>query len=307
MHAKIRGLTVPLQNQILLIDGHAAIYRSFHAIRDLTNPEGEPVNALYGMARFSLKLDQDFPSRYAALVMDKGKCARRLELLEQYKANRPSMPDDLREQIPLIRQWFGAMGWPLLEEEGKEADDLIALAVRHRDKLPVLIVSHDKDLAQLVDDNVQLVQSGGKGTWLRLGPEEVTDKFGVPPERIGDYLALVGDSSDNIPGIEGIGPKTAATLLREHGSIDNILKNLEQIKRESIRAKLADSHTILQLNRDLVRLDSTDSDQWPGLQGLQRRKTDWDRLLDIARQQGFKSLADTLEKGREEARNPRLF
>ncbi len=298
---------MPLQNQILLIDGHAAIYRSFHAIRDLTNPRGAPVNALYGMARFSLKLDQDFPSRFAALVMDKGKCARRIELLEKYKANRPSMPEELREQIPMIREWFEAMGWPLLEEEGREADDLIALAVRHRDKLPVLIVSHDKDLAQLVTDNVHLIQSGGKGTWNRIGPEDITEKFGVPPERIGDYLALVGDSSDNIPGIEGIGPKTAAELLRKHGSIDNILENLEQIKRQSIRAKLADSHEILQLNRDLVRLDNADSDQWPGLQGLQRRKTDWDHLLDIARQQGFKSLATKLEKGREEARCPRLL
>lgn len=298
---------MPLQNQILLIDGHAAIYRHFHAIRDLTNPLGAPVNALYGMARFSLKLDQDFPCRYVALVLDKGRCTRRIELLEQYKANRPTMPEELREQIPLIREWFEAMGWPLLEEEGREADDLIALAVRHRDNVPVLIVSHDKDLAQLVDDNVHLVQSGGKGTWIRMGTEDVTEKFGVPPKRIGDYLALVGDSSDNIPGIDGIGPKTAATLLREYGSIEGILENSERIKRKSLRTKLADAHTILKLNRDLVRLDSTDSEQWPGLQGLQRQKIDWARLLDIARQQGFKSLAATLEKGREEARNPRLF
>lgn len=295
---------MPLNNQILLVDGHAAIYRSFHAIHDLTNPQGDPVNALYGMARFSLKLDDDFPSRYTALVLDKGKCTRRIELLEQYKANRAPMPDELRRQIPLVREWFEAMGWPVLEEEGREADDLIALAVERRDGLPVRIVSHDKDLAQLVSSDVFLVRSGGKGTWETMAPPQVEEKFGVPPKCVGDYLALIGDSSDNIPGVPGVGAKTAASLLQAYGTIEGILDNLDQIKRESIRNNLAAAREDLQRNRNLVRLDVADSDQWPGLEGLQRRRIDWERLLEIAREQGFKSLVPTLEKARDAARCP---
>lgn len=298
---------MPLQNQILLVDGYAAIYRSFHAIRNLNNPRGQAVNALYGMARFALKLDEDFPSRYSALVLDKGKCTRRIELLKEYKANRPPMPDELQAQIPRIREWFEAMGWPLLEEEGREADDLIALAVERRDSVPALIVSHDKDLAQLVEEDVLLLRSAGKGSWEQMGPDEVREKFGVPPELIGDYLALVGDSSDNIPGVRGVGPKTAAALLQKYGSIEGILDKVQEIKAAAVRSHLAEARNDLKRNRDLVRLDIQESADWPGLAGLQRRRIDWEHLLDIARAEGFKSLLSRLEQARDEARCPRFL
>lgn len=299
---------MPLENNtILLVDGYAVIYRSFFAIRNLTNPDGEPVNALYGVARFSLKLAHDYPCSRSAVMLDKGKCARRITVLPDYKANRPSMPEELRAQIPLIRDWFTALGWPLCECEGLEADDLIAQAVERRQEQPVFIVSHDKDLAQLVQPDVRLLQSAKGGNWQQLGPEDVENKFGVPPHQIADYLALIGDSSDNIPGVPGVGPKTAAKLLRQFGDVDNLLANIERVESKSLREKLNAARDDLARNRELVRLEGDRENEWLGLDSLKTTPPDWERLLKIARRQQFKSLIKTLAEHQSEARNPRLF
>ena len=199
------------------------------------------------------------------------------------------------------------MGWPLLWQEGWEADDLIAVAAEQSGELPVYIVSHDKDLAQLVRDGVVLVQSVGQGAWRQLGPADVEEKFGIPPERVVDFLALVGDSSDNIPGVKGVGPKTAASLLREHGTLGTILEHPEQVSKPGLRDTLTAAREELLRNRELVRLKTTDCEQWHGLDAIERRRPDWSRLIEIAREQGFKSLIGALQKERDEARSPRLL
>ena len=198
--------------RIVLVDGYGQIYRSFYAIRGLTAPGGQPTNALYGMVRFLLNLDAALPHAFGALVLDKGKPRQRLELLPEYKATRPPMPDDLRCQIEPIRVWSKALGWPLLEAEGYEADDLIAGVVSACSGSEVAILSHDKDLGQLIRPGVCLLQSGPKGALIQIGRDEITGKFGVSPEQLRDYLALVGDSSDNIPGVPGVGAKTETDL-----------------------------------------------------------------------------------------------
>ncbi len=294
-------------NTLVLIDGYAHIYRSFYAIRGLTNKQGQPTNALFGMARFSLMLDEKVPHEFGALAMDKGRCTHRLELLPEYKANRPSMPEELRSQIPMILDWMQAMGWPLLQEEGREADDLIAAAVAAREGRETVIASHDKDLAQLVGEHVTLLLPGAKGNWQSLGPEEVRAKFGVGPEGIVDYLALLGDSSDNIPGVAGVGAKTAAALLQQFGSIDAMLEHPDQIARRTLRDKIAPAGALLERNRKLVGLDAELPEGWKGIEGLRRRDPDWDRLLKIAADNGFKTIVASLEAKLDEFRNPTLF
>ena len=293
--------------RLLVLDGYAHIYRSFYAVRDLTNPRGEPVNALFAMGRFMLKLGQEYPHEFAAAVLDKGRPAQRLELLPEYKATRPPMPDALRCQMPLIRQWMSACGWRIVEEEGREADDLIGAIARAREEHETYILSHDKDLAQLVEPGVYLVIPSRKGASERLDPAGVTEKFGVPPEAIVDYLAMIGDNVDNIPGIPGVGPKTAASLLNRFGSLSGVLANVGEIESESLRQKVRSSADLLQRNLEVVSLDLTLPAGWEGVAALRRGETDWDTLLEIARDNGFKSMIASLEKARIEARSPTLF
>lgn len=289
------------------MDGYAQIYRCFFAIRGLTSPAGQPTNALYGMARFMLNLEQALPHRFGALVLDKGKPKHRLELLPEYKGTRPPMPDDLRCQVAPIRAWVAALGWPLLEEEGSEADDLIAAVVTACPGLEVAIVSHDKDLGQLVRPGVSLVQPGPKGALTRLGPEAVTEKFGVAPEQLGDYLALVGDSVDNIPGVPGVGAKTAASLLDRFGSIAGIQEHLSEVERPALREALTSAAETLRRNRRLVALRTDLPSSWSGIEGLQRRRPDWQALLSMARGFGFQSLTAELQRRLQDERNPTLF
>ena len=292
---------------VILVDGYGQIYRSFYAIRELTGPNGEPTNALYGLVRFLLSLDGALPHDFGAFVLDKGKPRHRLELLPEYKAQRPPMPDALRRQIAPIRSWVLALGWPIIEEDGFEADDLIAAVVAARGGAEVLIVSHDKDLGQLVGPGVCLLQPGPKGALARWGRAEIMEKFGVPPEQIRDYLALVGDTVDNIPGVSGVGPKTAVTLLQRFGSVEGILAQVEQIERPAVRDAIATSRDLLQRNRRLVALDETLPPAWQGADSLRRRQPDWDALIGLARQVGFKSVISEFERRRQDERNPTLF
>jgi len=295
------------RNRLVLVDGYAHIYRSYYAIRELTNGRDEPVNALYGMARFLMKLDQTLPHDHGAVCMDKGKSVKRLEVLPSYKGTRPPMPDLLRFQIPLIRDWIVASGWPIVEEEGREADDLIGAVAQARAGKETYVITDDKDLAQLVEDGVWLVLPGKKGQSQHLDIDGVREKFGVPPEAIPDYLALVGDNVDNIPGVPGVGPKTATTLLTRFGSIDAMLEQVDAIERESLREKIRQSGDLLSRNMELVKLDLSLPEGWDGLETVRRGKPDWDSLLGMARDHEFKSLVTALEQARYDARNPTLF
>lgn len=293
--------------KIVLIDAYAQIYRSFFAVRNLSNSRGEMVNALYGIARLLLSLDRALPSTYGAVVYDKGKPARRVELCPEYKAQRPPMPDDLRGQLPAIRQWLGAFGWPVLEQEGAEADDIIAAVAAVREGLPVAILTHDKDIAQLVSAEVVLLHSAKGDAWETVGPAEVEAKFGIPAQRLGDYLALLGDSSDNIRGVDGVGPKTAAKLLQDYGSLDAIVSHVGEISNERLREKLQGSTELLARNRELVRLDETLPDGWAGLEGIRRREPDWARIKVLAEEQGFKSMLGTIGEHLQRGQQLSLF
>lgn len=280
--------------KIVLIDAYAQIYRSFYAVRGLSNPRGELVNALFGIARLLLNLENSLPSSHGAVVFDRGKPARRMELCPEYKAQRPPMPDELRRQVSPIREWLQAFGWPVLEQEGAEADDLIAAVAAVREELPVEILSHDKDLAQLVAPDVAMLHSVKGEQWDRVGPAEVEAKFGVPAAALGDYLSLLGDSSDNIRGVDGVGPKTAAKLLQEYGSIEGIQAHLADIASLRLREKLQAAGELLARNRELVRLDLRLPTDWTGLEGIRRQAPDWDLIKKMAMDEGFKSMLPTI-------------
>ncbi len=295
-------------SRVVLIDGYGQVYRAFYAIRELSNRRGDPTNALFGIARFLSALEKQTPHEYGAFVLDRGKPAARLELLPEYKATRSPMPEALLRQLPVIREWITASGWLVLEEEGWEADDLMAAAAcALRDSHEVWLVSRDKDLAQVVGGSVVQVVPGSKGRLERWGVEEVEAKFGVPPASLADYLALVGDNSDNIPGVPGVGAKTAAALLKQFGNIDNLLARLDEVQSPRLRDKLDQARDVLTRNRKLVTLGRELPPSWPGPAGLKRRPPDWDKLLSICEENDLHSLRKELIARRDAFRSPSLF
>ncbi|WP_298634827.1 DNA polymerase I [uncultured Thiobacillus sp.] len=214
---------------LLLVDGSSYLYRAFHALPDLRNSAGEPTNAIKGVLAMLHKLRKDYAADYIACVFDaKGKTFRDA-LYPAYKANRPPMPDDLRSQIEPLHEAIRAEGWPLVVVDGVEADDVIGTLVHHAERKGIhsIVSTGDKDMAQLVDDHVTLVNTMSQETLDEAG---VAVKFGVPPERIIDYLALVGDAVDNVPGVAKCGPKTAVKWLAEYGTLDNLLAHADAIK-----------------------------------------------------------------------------
>ena len=285
--------------RLCLIDAYSQIYRVFYAIRMLNNPAGEPVNALYGMARLFLQLDEIVPSEWGAIVFDLGKCVRRTALLPDYKAQRPPMPAELRAQTAAIRQWAQAFGWTIVQREGFEADDLICGLVGQRGDAQAVILSSDKDLHQLVQGEAVVMLAKGptpKEPWVTLGEEAATRKFGLPPRQLGDYLALIGDNVDNIAGVAGVGPKTAIKLLEQFGDLDHLLASLEQVDAAKVRQALADSAEQLRRNRSLVQLDPVLPEGWKGLDGIRRRTPDWALLDELAAAQGFASIRAAIQK-----------
>ena len=287
--------------KIFLIDAYSQIYRVFYAIRQLTNARGEPANALYGMARLFLQLDELQPSDYGAIVYDLGKCVRRTGLLPEYKAQRPPMPEELRSQTAAIREWAGAFGWNIIDRQGFEADDLIAGITAQRGTNAVTILTGDKDLFQLLAaPEVRILLHGkDKTPWLEADAATAREKFGVAPSQIRDYLALLGDTADNIPGVPGCGPKTAVKLLADYGSIDNLLAHLDELKSAKLRETLAAEAENLRRNQSLVQLDEALPENWSCLEGLRRRTPDWEKLLRLCDEQGFKSIAEAIRKHRQ--------
>ncbi|HRQ04588.1 MAG TPA: DNA polymerase I [Nitrosomonas halophila] len=213
---------------LLLVDGSSYLYRAFHALPDLRNRHNEPTGAIYGVLNMLRRLHKEYHPDYSACVFDaKGKTFRD-EIYPQYKAHRPPMPEDLSRQIALLHECIHAMGWPLLMEEGVEADDVIGTLARlaANEQVQCIISTGDKDIAQLVGPGIQLVNTMNNE---RLDESGVFDKFGVTPAQIIDFLALVGDSVDNIPGVEKVGPKTAAKWLKKYGTLDNLIAHADEI------------------------------------------------------------------------------
>ncbi|EKN4121016.1 TPA: DNA polymerase I [Yersinia enterocolitica] len=240
------------ENPLILVDGSSYLYRAYHAFPPLTNSKGEPTGAMYGVLNMLRSLLLQYRPSHVAVVFDaKGKTFRD-ELFAEYKSHRPPMPDDLRAQIEPLHQMVKAMGLPLLVVSGVEADDVIGTLAQEAEKAghAVLISTGDKDMAQLVTPNITLINTMNNAI---LGPQEVCEKYGVPPELIIDFLALMGDSSDNIPGVPGVGEKTAQALLQGLGGLDSLFSNLDKIPTLTFRGAKTMSAKLEQ-NKDVAYL-----------------------------------------------------
>ncbi len=279
---------------LVLVDGSSYLFRAFHAIRQLSNSKGEPTNAIYGVINMIRKLMADYrPERMAVVFDAKGKTFRN-ELYPEYKAHRPPMPEELARQIEPIHRIIRAMGIPLLVVEGVEADDVIGTLCTQASErgIDTLVSTGDKDMAQLVDEHVTLIDTM-KDTLMT--PETVEEKFGIPPRLIVDYLALVGDASDNIPGVPKCGPKTAVKWLREYGSLDGVIAHADEIKGkigENLRASL----DLLPLSRQLATI-KRDVPLEVGPEDLQLGEPDIETLRQLFRTYEFKSWLAQLDDG----------
>ncbi|CAG9186518.1 DNA polymerase I [Cupriavidus pinatubonensis] len=292
---------------LLLVDGSSYLYRAYHALPDLRNGEGLPTGAIYGMINMLRKLRNDYPAEYSACVFDaKGKTFRD-EMYPAYKEHRPSMPEDLARQIEPIHEAVRALGWPIVVVEGVEADDVIGTLARQATEQGVrtVVSTGDKDLAQLVNDRVTLVNTMSGEV---LDPAGVNAKFGVPPERIVDYLSLIGDAVDNVPGVPKVGPKTAVKWLTEHGTLDNIIAGAAGIKGV-VGENLRNTLDWLPKARELVTV-KTDCDLSAAVadfHALREIGEDKEKLIEFFTRYGFKTwlreaTGESLPDARAQAR-----
>ncbi|WP_225759928.1 DNA polymerase I [Leclercia sp. Marseille-Q4284] len=290
------------ENPLILVDGSSYLYRAYHAFPPLTNSAGEPTGAMYGVLNMLRSLILQYQPSHAAVVFDaKGKTFRD-ELFEHYKSHRPPMPDDLRAQIEPLHKMVKAMGLPLMAVSGVEADDVIGTLAREAEKMgrPVLISTGDKDMAQLVTPGITLINTM---TNTILGPEEVVTKYGVPPELIIDFLALMGDSSDNIPGVPGVGEKTAQALLQGLGGLDTLYSEQDKIAGLTFRgaktmaAKLEQNKEVAYLSYQLATI-KTDVELDLTCEQLQVQQPAAEELLSLFKQYEFKRWITDLEAGK---------
>jgi 5'-3' exonuclease len=246
--------------RLLLVDGNYYLYRSFFAIRGLTGPDGQPTNAIFGFAKALRKMLADTSPTHAAVIWDRGLPARRTSLQPAYKQNRPPMPDEMTSQKVWLQDNVRLFGPASISAPDTEADDLIAsYAVAARDA-DVIIATNDKDILQLASDSVRIYSTAkadaGDAGFALLGPAEVTAKWGVRPDQIGDVLALTGDASDNIPGVEGVGSKTASKLIATFGSVTALLERLDDVEPPKLRARIGAAREAILANKSMVALDA---------------------------------------------------
>lgn len=277
----------------LLIDGYGFVFRAYHVQPPLTSPDGEPVGALYGFTSMLIKLINDFRPVKCAVVFDGHGKNFRHELFPAYKANRLATPEDLKVQLPLVRIAAKALNFPILEKEGTEADDVIATIARNLEKRgeKVVIVSSDKDLMQLISENI-IMYDPVKSKYLDKAA--VFEKFGVTPEKVRDALSLIGDTSDNIPGAPGIGPKSAAELINDIGSIEDILSHIDKIKQDRRRRIIEENIDQIKISHELVGLKYD-------IDVKVNHNLDWNSpcrktLSEFIAKYGFKSLMGRAEK-----------
>ena len=277
---------------LLLVDGSSYLYRAFHAMPDLRNRQNEPTGAIQGVLNMLRRLHKEYPADYSACIFDaKGKTFRD-DIYPEYKANRASMPDDLRAQVAPLHEAIKAMGWPLIMEEGVEADDVIGALAKQaeREGVRVIISTGDKDIAQLVNEHVTIVNTMSNEVLDIAG---VRNKFGLPPERIVDYLILIGDTSDNVPGVEKVGPKTAVKWLTQYGTLENIVANADNITGvvgENLRKALP----WLPTARELITI-RCDVGIQESLSDLAPRAMDKNKLAELFEHFDFKSWRRELD------------
>lgn len=280
---------------LVLIDGHSAIYRAFYAIRDLSTTSGQPTNAVFGFIRMLRAVRRSLQPTHCAVVFDAGKSEARQRLLPSYKAQRSPMPDELRGQIPLVQEYLDAWPIPWLSQKGVEGDDLIATITKRAraEGADVRILGSDKDFFQLVDEHTKVMPSADMEK--QIGVDEVVAKTGVVPALIVEWLALMGDHSDNIPGVPGVGAKTATKLLNEHGGLDGIWQHLADVSPQRIRDSLAASRSEVERNVELVRLadDLAYPIEWEAMELTEECPG---RVLPLLNRLELQSLARELEE-----------
>jgi DNA polymerase-1 len=301
MQDSLTSSNLPEAGKLLLVDGHCYAYRAFYGISALTGPAGKPTNAIYGFIRMLGKARERVCPTHVAVVWDGGLAEERMSLLPEYKAQRAKMPADLAGQLDGMVEYLRAAGYYSLLREGCEADDYIAtLAVRAAGLgYSVVIASSDKDFMQLVAGEVKLLVPHDKteGLW---DAEQVRRKTGVGPGQIVDWLSLVGDASDNIPGVEGIGLKTAADLLGRFGSIEVLYKSLAEVRSERVRGALRLAEETVRRNRKLIQLNDTMPHELR-MEELALGESDTEQLRRLYSGWGFRGLLQALQPASREA------
>jgi DNA polymerase-1 len=280
--------------KLVIIDGNAILHRAFHALPPLTTKNGEPINAVYGLVSMLLKVIGDLKPTHLAVCFDRPEPTFRHKAYLEYQSQRPKMANELSSQFEKAKKVLEAFGIPMFEKAGYEADDVIG-TLANKVNEEVIIVTGDRDQLQLVDDRIKVyLPISGLSSAKLMGEAEVKEKMGVPPSLIDDYKALVGDPSDNYPGVAGIGPKTAIKLLEEFGSLDGIYKNLNKIpagvsqklklgRRESkLSKKLATIVKDVPLEIDVEKMSKWDIDS--------------QKVLDLFSDFGFKTLTERVKK-----------
>ena len=258
--------------KIFLCDGHNLAFRAFYGIRELSRSDGFPTNMIHGWVRSFWRLEDDFSPDEIWVFFDKGGCPQRENILPEYKANRGSPPEGFPEQLEYVKQLTGAMGYGWAEKEGLEADDLIATKTKQLqgEGTEITIVSSDKDLAQLVSPGVRQLlpppTANPRIGWRMLDEQGVNEKFGVSPVSILDYLAIIGDQSDNIPGLSGVGPKTAVKWIQQFGDMENLITNAGRLTPKRFCSVVYERREDLRRNLELIRLisDAEYSEAAPG-------------------------------------------
>ena len=287
--------------KLLIIDANSLIHRCFHALPPLTTPKGEPINAIYGLSSILLKILRDHNPDYVAAAFDRPEPTFRDEMYKEYKAHRPPTDDKLLPQLKGARQTFEKFGIPVVEKAGYEADDIIATLSEIYKRSPelaegkIIIFSGDKDNLQLIDSDrvvVELLRTGVSKT-ITYNEALFLQDYGFSPKQFVDYKALVGDVSDNIPGIKGIGPKGATDLIKEYGSIEKIYEEVGLIPKKILQKKLEENREMAFLSKKLAAM-KRDAPLQISLDNLKPHSLDKEELKKYFEELGFKSLTERL-------------
>jgi len=292
--------------RLLIIDGHSYAYRAFHAIRELHSPSGQPTNAIYGFIKMLAKLRATMVPTHWIVVWDGGLSAERLAALPEYKAQRAEMPALMRPQLDEIGSYLDAARVASFCRDGIEADDVIACIARRAEAKDwkTVIASADKDFMQLVSPRTGLLNPHDKteAVWT---DEQVRNKTGVEPSQIVDWLSLTGDSVDNIPGVPGVGPKTAADLLKQFGSVEKLFDGLDKVKSERLRAALLNAKDTVRRNQELVRLHDVACDF--SAEAMAVKEPVAGRLRELYSRWGFRTLLAAVEESMRGERQAALI
>lgn len=292
--------------RLLIIDGHSYAYRAFHAIRELHSPSGQPTNAIYGFIKMLAKMRATTAPTHWIVVWDGGLSAERLAALPEYKAQRADMPEQMRPQLDEIVSYLEAARVASFCRDGIEADDVIACLARRAEGKgwEAVIASADKDFMQLVSPRIGLLNPHDK-TEAIWTDEQVRNKTGVEPSQIVDWLSLMGDAVDNISGVPGVGPKTAADLLKQFGSVEKLFGELAKVKSERLRAALLNARDTVRRNRELVRLHDVECDF--SVEAMAVKAPDTAQLRELYSRWGFKTLLAAVEESMRSERQAALI